>query len=215
MRKTRLISILLMALVPVAACTPASDGPSGSERVLNRATAAPADAGFIESVEYFGTGCEGTAASAFSPDNQVVTSSFSTFVASTEPGADPAAAARNCLIMMKINVPAGWSYSLESVDYRGFVSLRDGVTASRRSLYLISGSPIHVTPTTRFNGEIIDDYATADVSPEAPRQWSPCGGGQALWVATQTEVDNHGDTTADGQLTVDSIDTELQWRRCL
>jgi hypothetical protein len=214
MRKTSLI--ILIALVAAAACTPASDGlPSASERVLNRATAAPADAGFIESVEYQGSGCDGTATSAFSLDKQVVTSNFSAFVAAAGAGTEPDAATRNCLVMMKINVPPGWSYSLESVDYRGFVSLQDGMAASRRSLYLISGSPIHVTPTARFTGEITDDYVGPDVSPEAPGQWSPCGGGQVLWVATQIEVDNQVDNAVGGQFTVDSIDTELQWRRCL
>ena len=33
-----------------------------------------------------------------------------------------------------------------------------------------------------------------------------------LWIATQTEVDNEDDEDGGGQLTVDSIDTELQWR---
>ena len=214
MRDTALM--VLIALVPAAACTRESDGPtSASAPMLNRVTAAPADAGFIESVEYRGTGCEGTAASAFSPDRQALTSSFSAFVASAGAGTDPGAATRNCLVMLRINVPPGWSYSLDSVDYLGFVSLQDGVTASRRSLYLISGSPIHTTPTAGFNGEISDDYFGPDVSLEAPGQWSPCAGGQVLWVATQAEVDNHGDDAVGGQLTVDSIDTELQWRRCL
>jgi hypothetical protein len=212
MRKTSLV--LLIALMPAVSCMPATDrGTAAPERVLG-VTAAPAVAGFIESVEYRGTGCEGTASSAFSPDRQVLTSTFSTFVAAAGAGTDPDTATRNCLVMMTINVPPGWSYSLESVDHRGFVSLQAGVTASRRSLYLISGSPIHITPTARFAGEITEDYVAPDVSPEAPGQWSPCAGGQLLWVATQTEVDNGGNDAGEGQLTVDSIDTELQWRRC-
>ena len=67
----------------------------------------------------------------------------------------------------------------------------------------------------RKNGaEFVVDYSQEDVGPDAPGPWSPCGGGQMLWMASQIEVDNHGHRGAGGQLTVDSIDTELQWRRC-
>jgi hypothetical protein len=79
---------------------------------------------------------------------------------------------------------------------------------------MISGSPVHVTPPVRYQGPISDNVQHADVGPEAPGVWSPCGGGQALWIAAQTQVSNGGRESREGQLTIDSIDTELQWRRC-
>jgi hypothetical protein len=206
---------LLIALSAVACTQPPDEPTSPPERALAKATAAADDGpGFFESVEQHGSGCEGTAASAISPDKQAVTTTFSEFLVAAGPGTAAGDASRNCLLMMHINVPAGWSYSLESVDIRGFVSLQPGVTASRRSLYLISGSPVHVTPPARFKGEITDDYNQPDVSPQAPGEWSPCAGGQVLWVAAQTDIDNRGRKDAEGELTVDAIDTELQWRRC-
>ena len=48
------------------------------------------------------------------------------------------------------------------------VSLEARVTASRRSVYLISGSPILATPTARFKGPTDDDYTQEDVGPDAP-----------------------------------------------
>lgn len=215
MRKTPLV--LSTVLLITGACMPAPEEHKASpEQPLADVLAdAPPGAGFIESVDYMGTGCDNeSAATSISPDGQAVTSSFSAFVAAAGPDEDPEIATRNCLMMMRVNVPSGWSYSLESIDIRGFVALEDDVTASRRSLYLISGSPVHRTPTARFESEISDDYNHPDVSPEAPGEWSPCGGGQVLWAATSTEVNNEDDEDAEGQLTVDSIDTELQWRRC-
>jgi hypothetical protein len=204
--------VLLIAAFLPAACTQAPGGPS--ERAAANATAAPGEGGTIEGVEYHGTGCEGgSAVTAVSPDNLAVTSTFSDFVASTGDGTTPDDASRNCLLMMKIDVPQGWSYSLESVDIRGFANLPAGVTATRKSLYLISGSAVHTTPTARFKGQISNDYNDADVSPEKPGEWSPCGGGQMLWIGTQIEIAGKN-RDAGAVLSIDSIDTELQWRRC-
>jgi hypothetical protein len=186
--------------------------PVTGQQPLARAADGP---GFIAGVAYVGTGCEGdSATSALSPDNQVVTSTFSAFVAAVGPGSTPQMATRNCLTIIDVNVPAGWSYALESVDHRGFVALDNGVTASRQSLYMISGSQVHVTPPARFKGATNDNYTNEDVGPDAPGVWSPCGGGQSLWIATQIQVDNGGRDGRQGQLVVDTIDTELQWRRC-
>jgi hypothetical protein len=209
MSKTPLV-LLFAALLP-AACAQAPGDAGPPERALGRATAAPGEGGSIESVESHGTGCEGTAASAVSPDHQAATTVFSDFQTSTGEGTAPEDASRNCLLMLNIKVPEGWSYSLESVDIRGFANLPRGTTATRKSLYVISGSPIHVTPPARLKGPFSNDYNDGDVSPEKPGEWSPCGGGQVLWVATQADLDGSGKAAV---YTIDSIDTELQWRRC-
>jgi hypothetical protein len=222
MRNIRLaLSVALLA----TACMAAPDGeplnpqaatqPASTEQHVASVGPAPPGSGTIESVEYAGTGCAAnTASTGISPDGQAVTSIFSAFVASAGGVTEPELATRNCLVMMNVNVPAGWQYSIESVHYRGFAGMQSNVTASRQSLYVISGSPVHVTPPARIRGEINDDYTHEDVSAEAPGVWSPCGGGQVLWIATQTEVDNGGRASREGQLTVDTIDTEIQWRRC-
>jgi hypothetical protein len=204
---------LLTALI-ASACTAAPDAQTPTQQPVETLAAAPEGAGFIESVEYAGTGCEGGTTTGLSPDKQVATSIFSGFVAAAGEGTPPDEASRNCLLILQVHVPPGWSYSLESVDYRGFASLERDVTASRQSVYVISGSPVHATPAVRWNGVVDEEYNQADVGPEAPGLWSPCGGGQVLWIATQTQVNNGGRDSRSGLLTIDTIDTELQWRRC-
>jgi hypothetical protein len=202
---------VLVLLAPLLACV----SPEETSLAQRAASAPPPDgAGFIQNVAYAGTGCPGNSAtSGISPDKQVVTSIFSAFVAEKGGASDPAKATLDCLVMLDIEVPAGWQYTLESVDYRGFAGLQSEVTASRRSLYLISGSPLHVTPPARFKGATDKDYNHSDVSATAPAPWSPCGGGQVLWVATEIAVQTPR-SSRSGQLTVDTIDTELTWRRC-
>jgi hypothetical protein len=212
----RKISIALVSALLASACAAAPEDRTATEQTTSKATVpAPPGSGTIESVSYEGTGCEsGTTTTAISEDGQAVTSIFSAFVAAAG-GATPAAQAKlNCITMMQVKVPAGWQYSLESIDYRGFAGLGAEVSASRQSLYVISGSPVHVTPLARIKGEFSDNYEHNDVSPEAPGVWSPCGGGQMLWIATQVEVNNGNRAAREGQMTVDSLDTELQWRRC-
>jgi hypothetical protein len=216
MRKTTLVPFT--ALLLAAACTSPPDDPASRalppEQQLAQVAAVPPGAGFIESIDYAGTGCEGSAVTAISGDKQAATSIFDAFVAAAGGGSKPDEASRNCLMTVQINVPPGMSYSLESVDYRGFAGLDKDVTATRQSVYVISGADVHVTPQARFKGPISDDYNHGDVGPEAPGPWSPCGGGQVLWIATQTEVALNGHQRRGGQLTVDTIDTELQWKRC-
>jgi hypothetical protein len=206
--------LIAPACMPVPPEAPASAPPETASTAA-KVSAAPEAKGSIESIEYAGSGCdESTTTTAISPDGQASTSIFSAFVASVEPDSDPDEAAKSCVLIMKVKVPAGWSYTFNNVIYRGFAGLEEDVTATRQSLYFISGSPAHVTPTAEFEGEINDNYTHADVNPDAPGEWSPCGGGQQAWIVTQTEVDNSEDEDRGGQLTVDSLDTELRWKRC-
>jgi hypothetical protein len=227
---TKMPMALLSAALLASACAPAPESPAAEQsppsadataaataerRVPKKPRGSADQPGFIEQVAYAGSGCDGNSAtSAPSPDNQVVTSTFSAFLADAGPGSEGDAATRNCLITMNINVPSGWSYSLESVDFRGFAALDSGVTATRKSLYMIAGSPVHVTPPARWKGPISDNFNQPDVGPGAPGVWSPCGGGQVLMIATEATVDNHSHQDRAGQLTIDTIDTELTWRRC-
>jgi hypothetical protein len=206
--------VLLTALVLPAACVEPPGAPAAAAETAIRQAEDDDGPGQFESVEYMGDACEGTAETSFSPDRQVFTSIFSDFVAAVGPDTPPEQASRGCLLLARVNVPEGWSYTLESVDYRGFAGLEGGVTATRDAMYLISGNPVHTTPTATFRGPISDDYNDADVGPDAPIDFSRCGEGQDLWIAVQTGADNQRRPRRNGQLTVDSLDVELKWRRC-
>ena len=150
---------LLTALVLPAACAPppgAPDQPAPAEgSTFAQARAADDQPGKFERVDTLGDACDdGSATSAISPDGQAFTTIFSKFVAAAGPNTPPEQASRGCLLLARVEVPAGWQYSVESLDYRGFVALEDDVTAKRSSLYIISGKNAKVPPPVEFEGEI-------------------------------------------------------------
>lgn len=209
----RELPLALLTALLATACTMAPQEETAAQQGAQ--VVAPVGAGFLQVVDYTGTGCpEKSTTNAFSPDMQVVTSIFSSFIAVKGGTSKPEEATRNCILLMEVSVPSGWQYSLESVHYRGFAGLEGEVTASRRSLYLISGSPLHVTAPVSFKGAMDRDFTHEDVSATKPGVWSPCGGGQVLWITTEIAVSNSARPSRTGQLAMDTIDTELLWRRC-
>jgi hypothetical protein len=204
--------IPLTASVGLCSCVGDADDPELTSAPVQVA----ADGrGVIERVEYFGDGCpEGSATSALSEDSQVVTSLFSGFQAGIGPQSEEGGQSRGCVLQVHVRVPRRWSYAVESVDVRGFVLLEDRVSAERNAVYWIGGTSPRATPPGTWTGPFEDDYTQSDVGPEAPLAWSPCGGGQNLVIAAQLNLDNQGNPEGTGLATIDSIDTELQWRRC-
>jgi hypothetical protein len=217
MNRAALLATTILTLA--GACTPVppeAPAPPDTRSATTLARVQDDDGpGHFKSVEFLGDACsEESATVAFSPDNQVFTAIFSDFVAAAGENTPAEQANRGCLIRAQVEVPDGWSYALESVDYRGFVQQDDDVTSTKDSLYLISDSSPFKTPTLRFEDETSEDFTNSDIGPGRPSPFSPCGGGQELWIVTQTQVDNDGDDDNSGFLAMDSVDVELQWRRC-
>jgi hypothetical protein len=112
-----------------------------------------------------------------------------------------------------VNVPAGWSYNLDAVDFRGFAGLDAAVTGHRQATYLVRGGRPHATAPVAFpGGAEAGDYAQRDVDANT-LGWSPCGGGQDLWIGVSLALQS-GDPTANATLNIDSIDGELSWKEC-
>ena len=107
----------------------------------------------IDSLTYGGSGCpQGTVAAAFSPDRTSFTLIFDSFVAYSGQGVPITQNRRNCQVNTAISFPQGWSYSILSVDYRGYASLPAGVTATQKATYYFSGEQNQVSSESNFYG---------------------------------------------------------------
>jgi hypothetical protein len=120
-----------------------------------------------------------------------------------------------------LRYPHGWSYSIVSVDYRGYAQLPAGVTATHSANYYFSGQTQQVNSKKNFVGPFDQDYLTRDEVPIASTIFSPCGQVLPGNINTQIALSGNPSALASGaQMTVDSIDGKVtqtyafQWKRC-
>ncbi|KAJ3269051.1 hypothetical protein HDV01_001920 [Terramyces sp. JEL0728] len=173
----------------------------------------------IKSISYAGTGCPaGTVSSIMSDDATTFTMLMSSFVASSGPGTKITDARKNCQINLNLSYPSGFSYSIASVEYRGYVSIPAGVTATQEATYYISGQSQQVSSKNVFSTPTDQDYENTDTIALAAVVWSPCGA--VLPGNINTQVRLSGDLTQPAEITVDSVDGTvqqiygIQWRTC-
>lgn len=141
---------------------------------------------------------------------------------------------KNCAIEVGILAPAGWSYSLLTADYRGFVSAEAGTQVSHQVLYSFDGSrPINENPGFQdsigrysfkqqvFNGPIDDTYYIRNQIDSRTALWSPCSIGIARPLVIQTYLMARSMVKGKvAQISLDSVDGAIEqqfqwtWKRC-
>lgn len=173
----------------------------------------------INGISYAGSGCPaGSVSQVLSLDAKAFTLLFDSYVAEAGPGMPLSLARKNCQIAVDLRFPPGWSYSIFTVDYRGYARLDPGTSGQQISSYYFSGQAKTGNLRTNFYGPTERDYQIRDTLGLDTVVWSPCGASRALNMNTQVRVTASGSRRA--LLTVDSIDGELkqiygiQWRRC-
>lgn len=168
---------------------------------------------------YGGTGCPaGTVDAVLSPDNKVLSVLFDGFVAEAGRSSGKTMDRKSCNLAVPVHVPQGFSVSLISVDYRGFVSVPSGAEARFSAEYFFGGS---TGPKVNniFRGPQDQDYTLTDNLLATALVWSPCGADVNLRVNTSMLARTNW-RRDDVLATVDSADVQagilyhLQWRRC-
>jgi hypothetical protein len=174
---------------------------------------------FINRITYNGSGCPAdSVAAAISEDLTSFTLLFSNFIASSGPGIQAPENRKNCQVNVDIRYPQGWSYSIASIDYRGYVNVPEGVTAVQKANYYFSGSVAQSSAETRFPGPRTEDYLVRNQIGISNLVWSRCGRIERGNVNAQVRLE--GNLTQSAQITVDSIDGTvqqifgLQWKQC-
>ncbi|MFJ5027226.1 DUF4360 domain-containing protein [Streptomyces sp. NPDC088560] len=182
----------------------------------------PPDKIVIDVATVNGSGCPaGTAAVAVSPDNTAFTVTYSAYLAQAGGNSDPTAFRRNCQLDLIVHVPQGFTYAIASADYRGFLSLQPGATATQKASYYFQGSSQTVPKTHPFNGAFNDNWEATDSTDVAQLVWAPCGVERNFNINTELRV-NAG-TQSPGKvsfMTMDSTDGNIStvyhmaWKQC-
>jgi len=175
----------------------------------------------ITDVKFGGSGCpDGSVSASLSPDYKAITLIFDEYAAEVGPDVATPKKRLFCHIVMQLNFPAGFSYSLVDLTYAGFASLDDRISAQQKSTYFFQGDRMddRYSFRTRLYGLMDGDYSRTDTL--AAVSWSPCNKQRGLNIVTSVQLDNKYNRKGSGVITLDSIDGQvtekygLRWRKC-
>ena len=125
----------------------------------------------ISSVDFRGSGCDAESARvALTSDLSYLSVLYDRFSVSIGQGSEnPTAknAVKNCAVVVKIEVPAGWSFKFETVEYAGFVSLptNEFQATQRMSAFTRDGSRGRDFQQNIMNGPLSDSFRSVYVNP--------------------------------------------------
>jgi hypothetical protein len=164
---------------------------------------------------YGGNGCPaGSASATLSPDQKSLSIIFDQYVVETNN--TTRLARKSCNVAIPVHVPQGYSISIISVDYRGYVNLPQGSTARFTAEYFFAGKQGPRFAKDWF-GYTDSDYTLANNIGVEALVWSPCGADTTLRVNSGMMVRS---TRGQALATVDSADFnagivyQIQWKRC-
>ncbi|KAH9881760.1 hypothetical protein J1614_000931 [Plenodomus biglobosus] len=195
------ISIILLHLFGLVAASP---------RPLPQSPDAPSNSQVeIEDVTYGGTGCpEKTVQGILSDDRTTITLSFDAYTVQSGPDVPASDRRKFCQLQLKLRYPGGFQYSIFGADYRGYASLKPGVTGRAQSTYYFSGQQNQTVIPTDFVGPLEGNYLKHDDVDSVSTVWSPCGEQGMLNIKSEVRI-TPIDTTSLNLLTVDSFDSKL------
>lgn len=166
-----------------------------------------------------GSGCPiDTVSATLSPDKKSLSILFDDYLIEAGPSVGKKIARKNCQLAIPVHVPSGFSVSLMSVDYRGYLFLPRRSQAVFTAEYFFAGIR---GPRMKksFRGGMDDDYVMSKNLVLVADSWSKCGEDVNLRIATSMRVRNMN-RNEDAMATVDSIDMKsgiiykLQYRKC-
>lgn len=180
-------------------------------------SALPPSRQLFEFVNLNGSGCpQGSASITTSPDgksNRVVLKGLRATVGN----ASPADRRKNCQMAVKVGVPAGYTYALRRVTYRGHAVLAAGAKATIRTSQYFQGASQTGSSRTKFNGPLDSWYQVRHDTEPADLVFAPCGEERYLNINSESRVDggtSNVATTSSYLAIYRVLDYQLTWKRC-
>lgn len=193
--------------------------PANAEQV-------PSNGVHIDRVELAGNGCQpGSAVASISPDRNELTLLFDNFISEVGGSRPSTIDKKTCNMNIHFQIPDGWSMSLASADYRGFIALDEGTTAIHQAHYAFTHSRGEKSFSARtLKGPLNENYYFHNVINTDADGWSQCNVRKMkmkVRVNLETQIQKRiGNLNPYGQITLDSVDTSLEqkfqvaWRPC-
>lgn len=158
---------------------------------------------YIKALRHSGNGCPvGSVAHNLAPDGKAFTLLFDQFIVD---GSNAGQASKSCRVDIDMVVPAGLTYALYCLDYRGYASLEDTAQAQQSTTYQFgSQQPVSIG-NLRLKGPYSDDYYYQLVTPHERLAWADCSG-----TTRTVRLDTTIVVKGNGFMTLDSADGELK-----
>lgn len=166
--------------------------------------------------EYGGSGCpQGHVSVVMTPGGSAFSVLYDSFNLSVDQGV--LAAQGDCAITLHVQKPKKLGFQIEDADFRGFVALDTGVTATQKVQLMVGPNHGHQQLSAEFGaqvwqGPMSDNYALHAVRPTSKRpavlDCVPPKENTDILINSQISLANTG-VGKFGQLTVDSVDGVL------
>lgn len=181
----------------------------------------------IDRVDAHGSGCpEGTAYVDISPDRQVFTAVFDEFLAIIDPD-DPYVSYgdrhKRCDLSLKVNVPAGWQFSIFKADYEGWYDMEQQMTMTQTSTYHFQGNARHSkrSQIKTYNAAKSGEFLFTDRIGVSSFEWSACGGPRNMYITSEIRLSSRN-RNSRGAAGINAIEGQFKlqakfgilWRRC-
>jgi len=165
-----------------------------------------------------GSGCPHGSTAVSVASDTVFTVTYDQYTASAGDGASPADFRKNCQLNVDVGVPAGWTYGIAAVDYRGYAHLGKGARGTLAASYYFGGLPGTYRQNHSIYGAVDNDYEFNDQVPVVA--YVPCRVHTTLNINTSLNLYRGTDPSFYNLLTVDSTDVnmstlyQLVFRQC-
>jgi hypothetical protein len=169
MRKAVLVASILTALA-----TSLSPGSPASAAVVDPP---PTGNVLIDIVAMSGSGClAGSTQVEVSPDNATFRLWSDNFRVQIGPHAAPIDARKNCQVSLSIQVPPGFVYAIDRVEYGGYAALAPGAIFTQRARYYRTGQvPEQPLRTHSWTGPYENEWQAVDTFSVDDLYFPPCG----------------------------------------
>ncbi|MGK4005852.1 DUF4360 domain-containing protein [Sorangium sp. So ce1036] len=171
----------------------------------------------LQRVEYRGSACPaGTATIDIVDGKTAFLVTYDVFQAQVGPGIPLTESSKFCNLLLDIEYPKGWTFTVANIAYRGNATLQRGVSARFRARYNFPGER-SISDDVTLRGPMLADFELNN--PLRMFSWAPCTG-RATLIATGTAQLLSRNPDSTGLVTTEQTDGKfktklnLRWRRC-
>jgi hypothetical protein len=121
---------------------------------------------------------------------------------------------KNCQLVVKVKVPAGYTYAIYSVDNRGYALLDKGASGKLQMTSYFTGNAWTLNATRTIQGSFDDFWQTSNSADVL--HWAPCNSDRFLNINNTVRVDGPKTSSMTMSSTDASVSTvfHLRWKAC-